>query len=204
MMDNYEKICQDNLRQLYSNLPENLDQLLPGQRQNDEFLLKAFGKSCRITPGGICLGDTAESGVPCILVSLYALHAKADFCIPTPYKAFREIPNSMPYVGAFSTHTEKVLIPYIDHIERRLDFIFDMFNGEPGNGSLSGDFSIVVRPFPKIMLHYIFYRADDEFPASATCLFSNNALSFLPIDALADTGEYTSKRIIDLLSQKNP
>ena len=200
MMDNYGKICQDNLRQLYSNLPENLDQLLPGQRQNDEFLLKAFGQSCRITPGGICLGDTDESGVPSILVSLYALHAKADSCIPTPYKAFREIPNSMPYVGAFSTHTEKVLIPYIDRIEKRLDLIFERLNGELGNGSLSGDFSIVVRPFPKIMLQYIFYRADDEFPASATCLFSNNALSFLPIDALADTGEYTSKRIIDLLS----
>jgi hypothetical protein len=50
------------------------------------------------------------------------------------------------------------------------------------------------------MLNYIFYLADDEFPASATCLFSNNALSFLPIDALADTGEYCSRKIIELAS----
>jgi hypothetical protein len=41
---------------------------------------------------------------------------------------------------------------------------------------------------------------DEKLPASATCLFSNNALSFLPIDALADTGEYTSKKIIELIS----
>lgn len=41
---------------------------------------------------------------------------------------------------------------------------------------------------------------DEEFPASATCLFSNNALSFLPIDALADIGEYTSKKIIEIIS----
>jgi hypothetical protein len=28
----------------------------------------------------------------------------------------------------------------------------------------------------------------------------SNALSFLPIDALADTGEYTSRKIIELVS----
>jgi len=50
------------------------------------------------------------------------------------------------------------------------------------------------------ILYYIFYHADEDFSASATCLFSNNALSFLPVDALADTGEYTSKRIIELIS----
>ena len=78
--------------------------------------------------------------------------------------------------------------------------IFKILNGELCTGSDVGDFSIIVRPLPKIKLHYIFYHADDEFPASATCLFSNNALSFLPIDALADTGEYTSKKIIELIS----
>jgi hypothetical protein len=50
------------------------------------------------------------------------------------------------------------------------------------------------------MLNYIFYCADDEFPAAATCLYSNNAQSFLPIDALADTGEYTSRKIIELVT----
>ena len=135
-----------------------------------------------------------------ILISLYALHAKADPCIPTPFKAYREIPNSMPYAGAFASHTEKILIPHIDKIEDNLDLIFETLNGEFGTGSEGGDFSFVVRPLPKIKLYYIFYRADKDFPASATCLFSNNALSFLPVDALADTGEYTSKKIIELIS----
>jgi len=40
---------------------------------------------------------------------------------------------------------------------------------------------------------------DDEFPASVTCLFSQNAADFLSTDALADTGEYTSKKIFDIL-----
>ena len=71
---------------------------------------------------------------------------------------------------------------------------------EAGQDLEGGDFSIIVRPLPKIMLRYIFYLADEDFPASATCLFSSNSLSFLPIDALADTGEYTSKKIIELVA----
>ena len=199
-MNNYGKIIKDNLARLYKKMPEHLEQLLPGQYQNEQFVLKAFGSPCCIGSDGITVGDKTETGVIGILISLYALHAKADPCIPTPFKAYREIPNSMPYAGAFASHTEQILIPHIDKIEDNLDLIFETLNGESGTGSEGGDFSFVVRPFPKIKLYYIFYRADEDFPASATCLFSNNALSFLPVDALADTGEYTSKKIIELIS----
>jgi hypothetical protein len=46
---------------------------------------------------------------------------------------------------------------------------------------------------------FIFYEADDDFPASVTCLFSNNANQFLPVDGLADVGEYTSRNILNLI-----
>ena len=199
-MDNYEKIIRDNLDRLYKNLPENLDCLLPGQRQTDQFRLKALGQSCQIRPDGVSIGEEPETGAVGILVTLYALHANEDPCMPTPFKAFREFPNSLPYVGAFASHTESILVPHIDAIEDNLDFIFETLNGEISQDDDGGDFSMIVRPLPKIKLRYIFYLADEEFPASATCLFSNNALSFLPVDALADTGEYTSKRIIELIS----
>ena len=199
-MDNYEKIVRDNLDKLYQNLPDDLDRLLPGRRINDHFCLTAFGQSCRIGPDGIFLGDRPETGVVGILITLYALHANEDPCMPTPFKAFREIPNSLPYIGAFASHTESILIPHIDAIEDNLDAIFETLSGEISPDYDGGDFSIIVRPLPKIKLRYIFYLADEEFPASATCLFSNNALSFLPVDALVDTGEYCSKKIIELVS----
>ena len=199
-MDNYEKIIKDNLTRLFKNLPDHLELLLPGQLLNEQLIFKAFGSICRIGSDEITVDDKTETGVIGILISLYALHSKADPCIPTPFKAYREIPNSMPYAGAFSSHTEQILIPHIDTIEDNLDLIFETLNGEIGTGSEGGDFSFVVRPFPKIKLNYIFYRADDDFSASATCLFSKNALSFLPVDALADTGEYTSKKIIELIT----
>jgi hypothetical protein len=52
---------------------------------------------------------------------------------------------------------------------------------------------------PKIALCYIFYEADDDFPASVTCLYSNNANQFMSVDGLADVGEYTSRKIINLI-----
>ena len=42
------------------------------------------------------------------------------------------------------------------------------------------------------------YRVSD-FPASATCLYSNNANRFMPTDRLADVGEYTSRKILNLI-----
>lgn len=199
-MDNYEKIIRENLKRLYKNLPNDLDRLLPGQQQKNQFHFKAFGQSCLIGPDGIFIGDEPQTGAIGILITLYALHANENPCMPTPFKAFRELPNSTPYVGAFASHTESILTAHIDRIEDNFDLIFKTLNGELSTGSEDGDFSIIVRPLPKIKLHYIFYRADDEFPASATCLLSNNALSFLPVDALADTGEYTSRKIIELIS----
>jgi len=199
-MDNYQKIIKENLARLYKKMPDRLDHLLPGQYRDDRIILKAFGNFYRIGPDKITVGDKTETGVIGILITLYALHANAQSCIPTPYKAYRELPSSMPYAAAFTSHAEHILIPHIGKIEDNLDLIIQALNGEPGIGSEGGDFSFVVRPFPKIKLNYVFYLADDDFPASATCLFSNNALSFLPIDALADTGEYTSKKIIDLIS----
>lgn len=73
-------------------------------------------------------------------------------------------------------------------------------NGEKAPSGAKGDFSFIVYPLPKIALCYIFYEADDDFPASVTCLYSNNANQFMPVDGLADVGEYTSRKILNLIN----
>lgn len=198
-MSNYEKIIKTNLQRLYSQLPVDLAEKIPANREDDGFLFRAFGESCRITPEGIKLGDNAETGPLGIVISLYALQINTVSCQLTPFKAFREMPDSMPYVGAFASHTERVLVDHIDEIERKAEQIAQLFNDSKETSKDAGDFSLIVFPLPKIALNYIFYRADDEFPATVNCLFSQNAAAFLPTDALADTGEYTSKKILDIL-----
>jgi len=202
MVDNYAKIVQDNLERFYGNLSNELSRALPAQQDGKNFLFKAFGENCEIRPEGIFLAQVRQTGVIGILISLYALNAKPETCLIPPLKAFKDLPNSMPYAGAFVTHTQQILVHHVEDIEKSRGRIMEKLNGHKAPAGVEGDFSFVVFPLPKIALCYIFYEADDDFSASATCLFSNNALSFLPIDALADVGEYTSKKILHLVQEK--
>ncbi len=199
MTDNYTKIVQANLNQLYNNLPEDLAKNLPGAQKGEQFIFEAFGEKCLIEPQGITLGDKEHSSVFGILISLYALNACPDMCVPAPLKAFKEFPDSMPYVGAFTTHTEQLLVPHVAKIKESVQIVTEILKGEESPDGAGGDFSFVVYPLPKIALCYIFYEADDDFTASVTCLYSNNARQFLPVDGLADVGEYCSRKILDLI-----
>jgi hypothetical protein len=199
MTDNYAKIVQKNLHLLYTDLSKNLAKNLPGVQNKDRFTFNAFGETCIIRPGGITLGDDAPASVLGILISLYALNACPDICIQTPLKAFKAFPDSMPYAGAFTTHTEQLLVPHVAGIKAAVPAIMAAFKGESAPPGTGGDFSFMIYPLPKIALCYIFYAADEEFPASVTCLYSNNAHLFMPIDGLADIGEYSSKKILDLI-----
>ncbi len=198
MTDNYTRIVQDNLARLYQDLPQGLGLNIGGVRQGDEFVFNAFGRECVLGPEKITLGGKEAEPVLGILISLYALSAHSDACIRRPFKAFKEFPDSMPYTGAFVTHTEQALVPHVEGIRSSLEKIADLLEGEISPKGGSGDFSFSVQPLPKISLYYIFYEADEDFPASAVCLYSSNARLFLPVDGLADLGEYTSKEIISI------
>jgi hypothetical protein len=199
MTDNYAKIVQDNLDRLYGDLPYDLAKNLPGEKNGERFIFNAFGEKCVIEPKRITLSEEAYSSVFGILISLYALNACSDICVLSPLKSFKEFPDSMPYVGAFTTHAEQLLVPHVAKIKEAVQTITKTLKGEKAPSETGGDFSFIVYPLPKIALCYIFYEADDDFPASVTCLYSNNAHQFLPIDGLADVGEYTSRKILNLI-----
>ena len=200
MTDNYTLIVQDNLQKLYSDLPGDLDQRLAADRDGDRFMFDAFGESCVIAPDRITLGGENASAILGILISLYGLHAATDICVASPFRAFKEFEGSMPYAGAFVTHTEQVLVPHVPAVKNNLEHISSALKGENPPAETPGDIAFVVYPLPKIALCYILYEADEDFPAAVTCLYSNNADRFMPMDGLADVGEYTSKKIIDLVT----
>lgn len=200
MTDNYEKITHSNLHTLYSNLPADMAERLPAEKEGDRFTFEAFGESCTIAPNGIKLGDGRRPSVLNLLISLYALHAVVDQAVLEPFKSYKDFPGSGPYAAAFTSHAEQILVPEVPAIKDSRELIKRRLKGREAPASLSGDFSLLVFPLPKIALGYIFYEADEEFPASATCLFSGNARLFLPVDALADVGEYTSRKILEIIT----
>ena len=202
MDDNYAKIISNNLERLYSkeNIAKELAEFLPGTCEGKTVAFSAFGETCRIQPDGIFLGDEKQEGPVGIIISLYALHVRNFPCVLEPLKAFKDFPDSMPYVGAFAAYTQDSLVPHVEKIEANIPKIVAAMNGGKVLEEVGGDFSFLVYPLPKIALCYIIYEADEDFPASVTCLYSSNAPEFIPIDGLADVGEYTSKKIIRLIS----
>jgi hypothetical protein len=200
MSNNYERIVRNNLSILFQ---KNLDEIagrLPAKQKGDQLEFQAFGNPCSLSRDRILINGVEEVGVLGILISLYAI--RTDFREPRlePLKAFKEIPNSAPYSAAFSARSQEVLAPHVESICEFQNLIIDKFGSGSKLLSIGGDFSFVLYPLPKIALCYIFYFSDEDFPASATCLFSNNAELFAPVDALADTAEYTSKEIIKIIT----
>ena len=199
MGDNYKRIVEANVAKLYAKLPHDLADRIGASQSEEQFTFAAFGGICRIQSQGIHLDDERQTNVIGILLSLYALHADPAHLVLEPFKAYKDFPNSMPYAGAFVSHTEQILVPHVGNLKKAQDRICQRLNGHDATTRVAGDFAWVLYPLPKIALCYIFYEADEDFPASVTCLFSSNADLFLPMDALADVGEYTSKKILTLL-----
>ncbi|MBL0712735.1 MAG: DUF3786 domain-containing protein [Desulfosarcina sp.] len=196
---NYAAVIRDNLQSAFQVGEAVLSERLKARSEAGELAFKAFGAECLLGRDGVRLNDETAQGPRGVIISLLARHARPTACIEEPWRAFRELPDSMPYVGAFRSHTELPLIPHVEDIRTRSSAIVAGLGGSIPERPVSGDFNLVLQPLPKIRLCYLFYRPDDEFPAQAICLFSANAQHFLPTDALADVGEYTSRAMMDML-----
>jgi len=202
-MSSYEKLISDNLKRAFSlRSASEMEKALGAEKKGDGFFLTAFGECCLIRPYEILISNKKDTGPMALIISIYAFNAPDEEISLEPFISFKDIPGSMPYHGAFHANTERVLIPYVQSIFKKKGIIMEKFGVKGDLDALedAGDFSLLLFPLPKIALRYIFYLPDDEFPASVTCLFSNNAPSFLPLDALADLAEYTSKKIIRIVS----
>jgi hypothetical protein len=198
MTTNYEKMIQENLSGLFEKLPPGLEARLGASKRGEGFSLQAFGETAWFDHEQVTFSGKKDVDPKGLLVSLYATHAGLENIQIEPLKAFKDFPGSMPYHGPFSANSERVLVPHVNKIQKRQAEIVSAFDGETIK---SGDFAMLLYPFPKIAVCTIFYLEDEDFPPSATCLFSSNALDFMPLDGLADVAEYTSKKIIWMVSE---
>ncbi len=195
---NYAEIARNYLEKAFGRGLDVLEKALPATAKEKGLVFKAFGKTCKITKEKIFLDDLLEEGPKGVLVSLYAFYTPVDSITTlTTWKSFKDFPGTMPYWEPFRANAEQVLIPFVETIHRNQQKICNHFDGYIAT-NIPGDFSMVLFPFPKVPLLYIFYLPDDEFPAEAKCLFAGGD-QFMPVDALADIAEHTSRTIIELI-----
>jgi len=201
MATHYERLVLANLAEACREAASDIHKRIPARKEGSAYHFRAFGEDCCLTQESVRFSGKPDMGPRGLLVSLYARRVGPEPIRMEPFKAFRDLPNSMPYQGAFSANCERRLIPHVSRIRVLSEQIKAAFGGGDGALPLGGDFSLLLFPLPKIALTYVFYLPDEEFPASVTCLFSANALSFMPLDGLADVGEYTSRRLAEMASR---
>jgi hypothetical protein len=194
----YADVIREHLARAFERGAERLARAVGASSDRGGLAFPAFGEACRVRPGGVEIGGRTETGPRGVVVSLYLRHAAEEETVEAPFRAYREWPDSGPYVAAFAKNAELPLVARVDRIEAERQRVLEAFAGRVPE-AMPGDFSLLLAPLPKVRLCYVFYRSDEEFPASATCLFSANANRFLPVDGLADLAEYTSRRILDLI-----
>jgi len=200
MSQNYLKIRNDYLKKAWARTPEVLSGCLPAELAAAGLRFQAFGEECLLTEAEITLNGAAANGPEGLLIALYAslvpdLPVQLD-----SLKSFKELPNSMPYQGAFAANAEQILVPQVIGIHRQQERLAAAFSGRINVAPPSGDFSFTLYPLPRVPLYYIFHLPDEEFPAAVTCLFAANAPDFMPLDGLADVAEYTGKKMRALLA----
>jgi hypothetical protein len=200
MNDKYLLIQKEHLKTAWARGTDILVQALPASLEDGCLHFQAFGESCTLCREKIILGGQAVTGPEGIIISLYACKASDEPARLHPLQSFKELPDSGPYQTAFVARSEQILVPHVEKIQRQQEAIARYFSGEVNPDAQSGDFSFTLLPLPRIPLYYIFHLPDEEFPAAVTCLFAADAASHLSVDALADTAEYTGKRILSLVT----
>jgi len=199
MSENLLLIQKEYLQKVWLRRPEELEASIPAMRQGNCLRFRAFGEPCELYPGEIILGGQLLTGPEGILIAMYASHVPNEKLQIHPLKSFKQFPGSMAYQGAFTLNAEKILIPYVPAIKEHQQDLVIRFSGHSNLDAPIGDFSFTLFPLPRVAFYYTFYLADDEFPAAATCLFPANATTFMLLAGLADTAEFTARKIIELV-----
>lgn len=199
MAQNLLVIQKEYLQKVWLRKQEELEAAIPAMRQENGLHFRAFGEPCELHREEIVLGGEPLTGPEGILIAMYASHVPNEKVQLHPLKSFKQFPGSMAYQGAFALNAEKVLIPYVPAIKEHEQDLVIRFSGHTNLDAPIGDFSFTLFPLPRIALYYTFYLPDDEFPAAVTCLFPANAITFMPLAGLADTAEFTARKIIELV-----
>lgn len=199
MSESYLRIQKEYLRKAWARPVEELQGCLQAEYRNDCFHFHAFSKPCTLCREEIIVDGETATGPEGILIAMYAAQAVNAPVKLQPVTAFKELPDSTPYHGAFTANAEQPLVPHVEAVQRERERIVAAFSGQMNPDAPSGDFSFTLYPLPLIPLYYIFYLPDEEFPASVTCLFASNAADFMPVAGLADVAEYTGKAMLSLI-----
>ena len=188
--------------------PEDVCRRSGAERKGGSYQIRILGRDYLLAPDGQCLrcadvdpqaGEEAAAPGLCFIAVHYLLHA-------------RNIPPSGELVGATELKGGKLFFAAGAHSP---DFgtLEQAFSQAPqavvgaaealgGRGVAHGEAAVEVQALPRLPITFVFWRADEEFPASTSLLFDRTADRRLPLDVVLALAQETMRRLVDLSQEQ--
>jgi hypothetical protein len=181
-------------RAVFPELAERLNALY--SEEEDALLLAMLGQEYAIRRSGITLrGQRAPE--PHETVLLDYLGSRGSLLVQMPWRALGDFAN-----GQAADFRKKVELPLAQHIvdlAARAATVLPLIDGQPAASMIGSDLAFTVRALPKVHLHVELSQENQEFPAEAWVLYSNNADAFLSTDGLRLLADLFRDRLLSLL-----
>jgi len=128
-----------------------------------------------------------------LMLLVYLLNA-ADHPFANEMVGALDLKDAQFFQGPHELKTDRLIAKFGDHPELLLAA------GEAlgGNSQQLADAAICVRPFPKIPVYYLLWRADAEFPAKVSILFDRSIEAHLPADAIWGIVSVTTDKLLNV------
>lgn len=116
-----------------------------------------------------------------ILIIHYLTNAQGD-PLANRLISFKELPSGAIYINPFSNRAIRPLVAsFGDDPEKMVEAGMKL----GGRRDRYGDASVTIPVFPRVMVTYILWKGDDEFPPSGNVLFDASAPYYLPTEDYA-------------------
>jgi hypothetical protein len=166
-------------------------------QEGEEILIPFFSDFYRIRFPQVEFHSPGKKTISLVTRGLllhHLLHADGS-PLTGKWVGYKDIPGGLLYAGVFA---RRVTEPLVKKYGRSAKLFLEAgvrFRGETAG---VGDASFTLRALPRVLLQYILWEGDEEFPPSVQLLFDSSVDHFLPLEDIVVLGQITTGRLISL------
>jgi hypothetical protein len=106
---------------------------------------------------------------------------------------YKDIPGGLLYASVFARRVTEPLEKKFGRAAKSLADMGTKLGGRPGE---IGDASLLIQALPCILMQYVIWEGDDEFPPNAQLLFDASVDHYLPLEDIVVLGQMATSRLV--------
>lgn len=162
----------------------------------DALLLAMLGQEYVVRHDGIFLLGQKVPDDHASVIADYLFSSGTNLAL-TPWRTIVDF-SGVPCPG-FRQKVEVPVMHCAADIISRAKSLLPLFDAAEVRSLIGSDMAITIRALPKVYLHVELSGENQDFPAEAWVLFSNNAMDFISIPSMQLLAEIFKERILSLL-----